>query len=255
MQTSNVTSVAGSSPTRRNRIGLAGTLFLAGLTLFMTALTPVARAQTLDIDTVLDNIAESARALEDAGFLLTGKLVNPDGTTITLEIDVLIVPPLSLGSAYIIQPDALADNIIILDGPSVLNYTFLTNQVMIFDADDPDALGGLLPSGDNGATANISFDLSAILSGYVGSISEVKSGPHGETYVIHFVNIDPTAAILDVIAEVPSADWLPRRLVFIQSDGHVLAELNAERLEVNTGLDPDYVRELPDDVEVIDNRR
>ncbi len=214
-----------------------------------------AQAQELDVDTVLANVTEAARELEDASFLLTGKLVNPDGTTITLEIDVLIVPPQSLGSAYIIQPDALADNVIVLDGDAVLNYTFLTNQVMIFDADDPDALGGLLPAGEDGATANISFDLGAILGGYEGSISEVKDGPFGETYVIHFTNNDPTAAILDVIAEVPSSDWLPRKLVFIQSDGHVLAELNAERLEVNTGLDPDYVRELPDDAEVIDNRR
>ena len=52
-----------------------------------------------------------------------------------------------------------------------------------------------------------------------------------------------------------TSDWLPRRLVFIQADGHVLAELNAEQLEVNQGLDPSLLRDLPDDAEVIDNRR
>lgn len=228
----------------------------AALALFATlalVFAPHARAQ--DVDTVLDNITEAARALDDVSFLLEGKLVNSDGTTFTLEVDILAMPPLNLASAYIIQPDALADNIIVMDGPAVYNYTFLTNQVMIFDADDPDALGGLLPMSEDGASANIDFDLGRIFEGYEASIAEVFDGPHGETYRLRFTNVDPDATILDVEAEVPSADWLPRKLVFMQADGHVLAELNAEQLETNVGLDPEQVRELPDDAEVIDNRR
>jgi len=108
---------------------------------------------------------------------------------------------------------------------------------------------------EDGASANIDFDLGRIFEGYEASIAEVFDGPHGETYRLRFTNVDPDATILDVEAEVPSADWLPRKLVFMQADGHVLAELNAEQLETNVGLDPEQVRELPDDAEVIDNRR
>lgn len=236
-------------PTAALRPLLALLLTLAALTL------PTAVAQSPDVDTVLANITQAARQLDDASFLLTGKLINADGTTITLEVDVQAIPPLSLANAYIIQPDALADNMIILDGNAVYNYTFLTNQVMVFDADDPDALGGLLPAGEDGATNNISFDLGTIFEGYVATIAEVVQGPEGETYRLHFANKDPQATILDVDAEVPSADWLPRRLVFMQADGHVLAELNAEQLQVNSGLDPAALRDLPSDAEVIDNRR
>src|SRR5690606_22491510 len=158
-----------------------------------------ARAQDgQDVDAVLANITEAARALEDASFLLEGKLVNSDGTTFTLEVDILAVPPLNLASAYIIQPDALADNIIVMDGEAVYNYTFLTNQVMIFDADDPDALGGLLPESEEGATANFNFDLGAIFQGFETSILEVFEGEHGETYRLQFTNVDPAAEILDV---------------------------------------------------------
>jgi hypothetical protein len=53
---------------------------------------------------------------------------------------------------------------------------------------------------------------------------------------------------------VPSSDWLPRSLVFLEADGRVLAELHAENLAINQGLDVDTVRQLPDDAEVIDNR-
>ena len=228
----------------------------AALALFATlalVFAPHARAQ--DVDTVLDNITEAARALDDVSFLLEGKLVNSDGTTFTLEVDILAMPPLNLASAYIIQPDALADNIIVMDGPAVYNYTFLTNQVMIFDSNDPDALGGLLPESEDGATANFNFDLGAIFEGFETSIVEVFEGEHGETYRLQFTNVDPAAEILDVTALVPSSDWLPRTLIFMQADGHVLAELHATQLETNTGLDPEVVRELPSDAEVIDNRR
>lgn len=217
--------------------------------------SPLAFAQQLDAATVLDNVTAAAREIEDASFLLTGKLVDTDGTTITLEIEIQVVPPQTLARAYIIQPDALADNEIILDGPAVYNYTFLTNQVMIFDADDPDALGGLLPKGEDGATAEISFDLGAIFAGYDATVVDVVAGPSGDTYVVNFKNKDPEALILDVTAKIATSDWLPRQLVFIQRDGHVLAELNAENLVVDQGLDPAEVRSLPSDAEVIDNRR
>ncbi len=223
--------------------------------LALALLAPAALAQQLDVTTVLDKVTAAARALEDASFLLTGKLIDTDGTTITLEVEIEVVPPAGLARAYIVQPDALADNEIVLDGAAVYNYTFLTNQVMVFDADDPDALGGLLPKGEDGASAEISFDLGAIFAGYDAELVDVEAGPDGDTYVVNFSNKDQGAQILDVRARIAASDWLPRQLVFIQRDGHVLAELNAEDLALDQGLDPAEVRRLPDDAEVIDNRR
>lgn len=239
-------------PQHRGRSALARTWATLGA---LALLAAPALAQPLDVDTVLDKVASAARGLQDAAFTLTGKLVDTDGTTIALEIEIQVVPPQSLAKAYIIQPDALADNEIVLDGDAVYNYTFLTNQVMIFDADDPDALGGLLPKGEDGASAEISFDLGTIFAGFDATLESVEQGPNGDVYVIDFVNKDPNAQILNVTARVDSSDWLPRQLVFTQSDGHVLAELNAEDLVTNQGLDPAEVRHLPDDAEVIDNRR
>ncbi len=239
-------------PKQRARPVLARTLAVLGVLALITA---PALAQPLDVDTVLDKVSSAARGLQDATFNLTGKLVDTDGTTIALEIEIQVVPSQSLARAYIVQPDALADNEIVLDGDAVYNYTFLTNQVMIFDADDPDALGGLLPKGEDGASAEISFDLGTIFAGFDATIDSVEKGPNGDVYVIDFANKDPSAQILNVTARVESSDWLPRQLVFTQSDGHVLAVLNAEDLVVDQGIDPAEVRHLPDDAEVIDNRR
>lgn len=231
------------------RYALAAVLAAAALGALATA-----QEAPQDVDTVLDNIATAARNLDDASFLLTGKLVDADGTEIALEIDLLIAPAERLASAYIIQPDALADNQVVLDGESVFSYTFLTHQVTVFDSDDPDALGGLLPSADDGATANISFDLGKIFEGYEASIVAITEGEDGPVYQLNFANIDPAAQILDVDATVPASDWLPRRLVFLDDAGNVVAELNAENLQIDQGIDPDVIRALPEDAEIIDNR-
>jgi len=239
------------------RIGRARRLAAGAALALVLALPVSALAQgdaAADVDTVLDNIATAAANLQDAAFLLTGKLVDADSTEIALEVDMQIVPGASVASAYIIQPDALADNQIVLDGPAVYSYTFLTHQVTIFDSNDPDALGGLLPASEDGATAQVSFDLGKVFEGYEASITEVADEGDHQVYTIRFTNIDPNALILDVVATVPSTDWLPRSLVFLEADGRVLAELRAENLVIDQGLDVDAVRELPADAEVIDNR-
>lgn len=211
--------------------------------------------ETPSVETVLDNVTQAARELQDASFLLTGSVFDADGTQFVLEIEVQVVPGENVASAYIIQPDALADNQIVLDGGAVYSYSFLTHQVTIFDADDPDALGDMLPTGQDGATANLSLDLGQILAGYEAELVGVEEGPEGTLYQLAFANRDREAMILDVDAWVLAADWLPRRLVFKEAGGRVVAELNAEQLVVDQGLDPDDVRALPEDAEVIDNRR
>lgn len=215
---------------------------------------PAAAQEPLPVETVLDNVTTAAQGLQDASFLLTGRVVDVDGTEFPLEIEVQVMPQEDLASAYIIQPDALADNQIVLDGPAVYSYSFLTHQVTIFDADDPDALGGMLPAGQDGATANLSLDLGEILAGYDAEVVAVEEGADGAVYQLAFANRDREAMILDVDAWVHAADWLPRRLVFKEEGGRVVAELNAEQLATNQGLDPEQVRALPEDAEVIDNR-
>jgi hypothetical protein len=42
---------------------------------------------------------------------------------------VLAIPGIPAAGLYILQPDAIADNQIVVDGDVVRSYTFLTNQV------------------------------------------------------------------------------------------------------------------------------
>ena len=207
-----------------------------------------------DADALLDEVAATAEALEDAAFMLTGHLVDPDGTRIALELEVQVVPGARVASAYVLQPDALADNIIVLDGDAVYNYTFLTNQVTIFDADDPDALGGIVGGEGEGDPVEITFDLQSLFEGYEAEIVGPAETPVGPATVVRLVNVDEDATIQRVDATIAEQTSLPYRLELYGAGDAVLAELVVEDLRTNVGLDPAQVTFLPEDAEIIDER-
>lgn len=220
----------------------------------LTATTATVRAQDdADAQAVLDRVAASAESLQDATFLLTGRLIDADGTEIALELESQVVPGDRAVSVYVLQPDALADNIIVLDGGAVYNYTFLTHQVTIFDADDPDALGGLVGAGDDGEM-NVTFDLEALFGGYRASSVGRTDTPHGPADVLRLDNLEEGARIAWVEATVPEATSLPYRLELHGPDDALLAELVFENLRTDVGLSAEEVTYLPEDAEVIDER-
>lgn len=220
----------------------------------LAPVTAAAQAQDdADAQAVLDRVAETAESLQDATFLLTGRLIDADGTEIALELECQIVPGARAASVYVLQPDALADNIVVLDGDAVYNYTFLTHQVTIFDADDPDALGGLVGAGEDGEM-NVTFDLEALFGGYRASLVGEAETPHGPADVLRLDNLEEGARIAWVEATVPRATRLPYRLELYGPDDALLAELVFEDLRTDVGLTAEEVTYLPEDAEVIDER-
>ena len=220
----------------------------------LTFLLGFATAQTLSQDEVLENLRTRAETLEDAQFLLTGMLVDPDGTEIILEVDVQVIPPTRVARADIYQPDALADNSIIVDGDALYNYIFLTNQATIFDVNDPDALGGFLPAGGEGEGFEFTLDLESLFAGWDLALSGYSERPEGNVYELRFINKEEGVRIDYVDATVLDELWLPSSMTFITEDGSLLAELNFNDFVVDSGLNADDVVYLPDDVEIIDER-
>lgn len=220
--------------------------------LLLLASASVAFAQQ-DADALLDRVAETAEAIGDVSFLLTGRLIDGDGTEIRLELEVEAIPEGRVASAYVLQPDALADNIVVLDGDTVANYTFLTNQVTLFDADDPDALGGLIGAGDD-EELEVTFDLERLFAGYAASTVGETETPHGPATIVRLDNVEENAQIAWVSVTIPESTLLPYRLELFGRDGDLLAELVFEDLALDTGLEADSVTFLPEDAEIIDER-
>jgi outer membrane lipoprotein-sorting protein len=230
-----------------------GSLVLA-LLACVTA-TSAALAQDLDAQTVLDNIQATFEELDDVTFLLTGAIVDPDGTEIALEIEVAVIPDARVASAYIIQPDALADNIIVWNDQAVYNYIYLTNQVTIFDADDPDALGGIF--GEDLAENEefeVTLDLGEVFDGFEASIEDYLETPAGPAYLMRFVNVQEDAEIATATAQILDGRWLPYSVSLFGRTGARLATLVFENVETDVGLAPEAVTYVPEDAEVIDER-
>lgn len=218
------------------------------------ALLSFGLAQDLTADEVLAKLTASAENLQDASLLVSGRITDPTGSEMALELRAYLIPPLELVRLEFFQPGALADNFIVLDGEVIYNYLFVTNQVMIHNAGDPDALGALFPDANAVGPLPLSFDLSRLFDGWEASLSGYGPSPEGEVYLLRFSNSDPLAEISHVNAAVVAERWIPYRLEFVASDGQVVAELFFTDVLRDQGLNPDDLRYLPPDAEIIDER-
>lgn len=227
---------------------------LRALLALLLALLPTALAQDLTADEVLAELERKVDSLADASFLLTGGLIDPDGTEIRLEVEVEVVTEPQVARATFIQPDALADNFIVLSGGAIYNYTYLTNQVTVFDADDPDALGGLLGEPEPGEKLEFTLDLQTLFSGWAVSSGGYVQTPAGDAYLLLFANEEEGAAIGSAEATVLDGSWVPYTVTLYDERGSMVADLAIEGFAGDTGLDPADVTYIPDDAEVIDER-
>ena len=220
------------------------------LLLAVAAFAPIAEAQERTVDDVLAELEASAAAIVDLEFILEGELIDEAGQTFRLEVEVLALPAEPAIGLYILQPDAIADNQIVVVGDEVRSYTFLTNQVSLFDASDPDAFGGLLePSADG--SLPLSLDLAAVFAGWDAAIE----ADDGATVTVRFTNRDPAAAMQTVLATVTSDTWDPVQLVFFRAGDALFADLRFVAWTRDQGLSIDDVTYLPEDAEVLDRRR
>ena len=230
---------------------------------FFTGCIAYGSAQTLSADQILANLQTSGETLEDASFTLTGSITEQGGADTALELDVQLIPSLKLARADILQPDALADNFIVVDDQAFYNYLFVTNQVTVLDTNDPDALAGLFPEAQaqvEEADEGFDFDLSleGLSEGWDVVVEGYEESPVGNVYRLRFTNQDEAAAVRFVDADIvdgeESGNWYPYALTFLNADSAALASLTFEDFLRDTGLDPDDLRFIPRDAEIIDER-
>ena len=227
-------------------------LALTLLTLFAFAFVT---AQDLSAEEILERLEQQAQTTQDASALVTGSLYDADGTEINLEVDVQFIADEQLTRAEFYQPDALADNFVVVDGNAVYNYLYVTNQVTILNASDPDALGSLFPEVEEEVEGsfNATPDINRLFNGWEASVEGYGESPAGNAYTMRFdgVNEGPVDHVNAVIID---GEWFPYSLEFVQSDGSVLANITFEDYTVDNGLDPQELRFIPPDAEVFDDR-
>ena len=217
----------------------------------MTVLTTVAFAQELSRDEVLANLEQTSNNLQDASFLVTGRLIDADTQEFNLEIQVQMIPAENLVRMDFFQPDAVADNVMMVDKDGVYSYNFLTNQITIYSLGDSAAMGGLLPASDSGGSYYFTLNMTELFSGYDVSLEGYEQGLYNLRFT-NKVSEGVTLAYIDVF--VDETLWLPTQMLFYNPEDSLLAELNIGDYQVDTGLNPDDVRYLDDTAEIIDER-
>ena len=235
------------------------TLFKLMLTLSLLPIFALGAAQNLNAQEILDKLEAKAEATQDIAALVTGSLYDSDGTEIKLEVDTQFIADEQLTRAEFYQPDALADNFVIVDGDAVYNYLYVTNQVTILNASDPDALGSLFPDlqseveGEVGEGFSATPNVDRFFNGWEATVEGYGESPAGNAYRLRFdgVNDGPVDHVNAVILD---REWLPYSLEFVQPDGNVLANLVFENYQVDSGLAPADLRFIPPDAEVFDDR-
>jgi outer membrane lipoprotein-sorting protein len=216
----------------------------------VTLLNVLASAQELSADEIVANLTERAEAVQDAKFLMTGNLIDADGQEIPLEVTIATIPAENLLRADFLQPDAFADNFIVVDNQDVYNYVYLTNQVSVFDLGDPEALAGL--SFSSNRDFNFTLNIAGLFEGWTTSSQGLSEG----VYTLRFDNNEATEGVRIgyVEAQIAEDTWLPSAMNFYSPDDVLLAELFFNDYEVDAGLNPDDVRYIDPSAEVIDER-
>jgi outer membrane lipoprotein-sorting protein len=223
--------------------------------LLVTLFIGLSFAQDLSAEEVVANLTERAETLQNATFLVTGNLIDADGQEIPLEVNISMLPKEGLLRADFIQPDAVADNSIIVDGEDVYNYVYLTNQVSIFPLGDPEALGGLFPSSEDGTTFEFTLNFAELFEGWDISSQGSQDSPVGKVYTLRFDNQETEDIILShVDTTVVDGTWVPYTMDFYNPEDRLVAEIIFNDFTTDTGLNPDDVRYIDPSAEVIDER-
>ena len=222
--------------------------------LLASLLLASAYAQDLSADEITANMKAAGESLQDASFTVTGSLVDPDGTEIQLEVITQVIPGAKAARAEFLQPDALADNFIVLNDEAVYNYTFLTNQATIFTTQDPDALGGLFPEGNVDEGFDFTLDPNQLLRGWEAEVQGYSESPVGNVYEMRFFNEEAEAIVSYVDATIVDGAWYPYTLAFFDVDDTELIDLTVQDYTQDQGLDAEDVTYIPDDAELIDER-
>ncbi len=206
---------------------------------------------------ILTELEQVTQSLEDTEFLLLGKLIDSvDNTEIELEIEFQLIREEEVGKAYFIKPEALADNFILYNDAAVYNYLFLTNQVTILDATDPDALGSLFPEAeDTKEKLDLDLSLDTLFVDWDTSILNYEDTPLGKAYRLRFDDTTEDKDGIDyVIAVIAEEMWTPYQISFYGQDDSLLAELEIDDFRRNVDLDAEEVTYIPEDAEIIDER-
>ncbi len=205
----------------------------------------VSLAQAQSAGDILSNIAAAQKNAKDISFRISGSADQGAGSQ-KLDLNVQTIPAVSLARVVFNAPDALADNVVVVDSQEVRNYLYLTNQVTVT------SLSKMMGGQDLGG-----LDLSQ-LSNLVGALKsryDIKLlGSSGAApNRIYQLEASPKTGVQGGKSRIYISEngWRPTRFQALDAGGKTVADLNVSDYKVNAGLTAARLKQLPKDAEII----
>ena len=212
--------------------------------LTLSLLSSSSMAQTLSADDIAGKVEAAQKNLKDFSVRINGSATLEGGNQ---KIDLLVssIPLSSLTRIVFNAPDALADNILILDKKTVSNYLYLTNQVTVAPAAKSKVDG-------------FTFDFTRLTDATISlsrtdfklKLLETQTVAGGKAYLLEAIPREDLGVSKTRIL-VGENGWRVLKLQALDPQGKVVTELNFSNWKFNAGLKSADLKKLPRDAQVI----
>ena len=211
----------------------------------MISLLGAASAQTMTAADILGRLDATQKTAKDLSFRLSGT-GSLDGSAQKIDLTVQSIPAASLARVVFAAPDALADNIVVVNKTEVRNYLYLTNQITVTSAAKAAGQAGM-----SGLDFSQISNFSALLKNYDVRVVGTSGSAGNRLFTLEGT---PRANGTDegrARVYVTEAGWRPTRLQLLDGAGKVRADLNVTNYKQNSGLSAAKLTTLPRDAEII----
>ncbi len=219
-------------------------LALLTATTVLTGLGGVS-AQTATVSDILSRLDAAQKGARDISFRVSGT-ANLQGGAQKVDLSVQTIPASGLARLVFAAPDALADNIVVVDRKEVRNYLYLTNQVTVTSL-SRSAAGAGMTGLDLTQIGNFSTFLKTYDVKLVSTSGAAGSRLYGLEGVPRQAGVNENKARI----YISEAGWRPTRVQLLGAADKVTADLNISSYKLNAGLTSARLRTLPKDAEVI----
>lgn len=211
------------------------------------ALAGVAGFQTASAQSATDivsRVTAAANGARDISFKLQGSATLDSGAQ-KLDLDIQSIPAQNLARVNFNAPDALADNVVVVDKKTVYNYLYLTNQITVQDTSKQASQAGFgLDFSQFTNAANLltsRFDVKLIdTTGAAGSrLYQLEATPKNNS-------LGDRNRVW-----ISEQGWRPTRVQVLGAGGKITADINIVNYKLNAGLTPAKLRALPKDAEIV----
>ncbi len=226
------------------RLIRAATLLTLSVVLSSTLAQTPQTSQVLSADDIAGKVEATQKNLKDFSVHINGS-ASLEGGTQKIDLEVSSIPLSSLTRIVFNAPDALADNILILDKTTVSNYLYLTNQVTVAPAAKSKVDG-------------FSFDFTRLTDATVSlsrtdfklKLLETQNVAGGKAYLLEAIPRQDLGVSKTRIL-VGENGWKVLKLQALDPQGKVVTNLNFSSWKFNSGLKSADLKKLPRDAQVI----